>query len=346
MNNKILIATALKLEFKAVESFLTNTQAVKHPETGSSYKKGTYQTQLGINYEVLLIETGAGNNRATDETGRAISFFKPAYAFFVGVAGGIKDVELGDVVASTKVIGFEVGKAVEQFKSRTDTVAASYILEQLAKHVNREETWLNKLKVSNDEKTPNAFVQPIAAGEKVVASTQSEAYKYLKEFCSDALAIDMEGIGFLIAARTHHIHAIEVRGISDLIEGKADADAGGSQPIAARNASAFTFAIIDEIEQPKQAHLQKDITSIQFKNKLVKKLTELYEQGPEQDDIWKRAGGDVSILSNSASRKSQWYSAIDNLSKGGGGKGISMESLINEVREDFPESEFVKEMFN
>src|SRR3546814_14127067 len=90
------------------------------------------------------------------------------------------------------------------------------------------------IKVENTDE-PEAFVQPIAAGEKVVSSNQSVAYAYLKKYCSDAVAIDMEGNGFLIAARHHHANAIEIIGISDMIDNKDDAAAGGAQPIAAAN---------------------------------------------------------------------------------------------------------------
>ena len=62
-----------------------------------------------------------------------------------------------------------------------------------------------------------------------------------------------------------------------------------------------------------------NLDDISFKNNLVNKLSSLYEKGPEEKNIWKRAGGDVSILTNDENRKSQWYSAIDTLNKGGGG---------------------------
>lgn len=340
MNRKILIITALSLEFTEVKRFIKNDKPVTHP-TGIVYSKGEY-SQGGNVHEVLLVETGAGNIRAADETGRAIEFFKPDFVFFVGIAGGIKDVNLGDVVASTKVVGFETGKADVEFKPRFDSIPASYILEQTARHVHRENLWI--IKTDNDSgNLLKSFVQPIAAGEKVVSSNRSEVFKYLKKYCSEAVAVDMEGIGFLLAARPYAAHAIEVRGISDLIENKAESDASGSQPIAARNAAAFTFEIIDQLSQ--RISLTKNIHTVEFKNKLVNKLTEIYDQGPEQDNIWKRAGGDVSILSNSSSRKSQWYDAIDKLSKGGGGKVISLESLVNQVNEDFPNSTFIKDLF-
>lgn len=290
--NKILIQTALSLEFEAVEAFLVDIKIVRHPSTGSIYNEGKYNEN-----EVLIVETGAGNVRSADETGRAIEFFKPDYVFFVGVAGGLKDVKIGDVVASSKVIGFEMGKDDTEFKPRLDTIPASYLLEQIAKHVKREGQWKQLIKVENSVE-PDSFVQPIAAGEKVVSSNQSVAFGYLKKYCSDAVAIDMEGNGFLLAARPYHAHAIEVRGISDLIENKAEADAGGSQPRAAANAAAFCFEIINQIETELVKH--PDANSLEFRKKLVNELVTFYPQGPEQDDIWKRAGGDVSILTNSA----------------------------------------------
>lgn len=62
----------------------------------------------------------------------------------------------------------------------------------------------------------------------------------------------------------------------------------------------------------------------------------LYGEGPEDNNIWKRAGGNVSILSNHENLKTQWYNAIDTLSKGGGGN-ITLKSFIEEVKKDFPD---------
>jgi adenosylhomocysteine nucleosidase len=330
MNNKILIQTALRLEFDAVKAFLSDIKPVAHPETQSMYIDGYYKSGHTV-FEVLVAETGAGNARAADETSRAISFFKPDWTFFVGIAGGIKDVQLGDVVASTKVIGYEMGKADVSFKPRSDSAPASYKLEQMAKHVNRENKWSRKSKVQNS-RTPNSFVQPIASGEKVIVSIRSTVYEYIKQYHSDAVAVDMEGNGFLIGARPYGAEAIEVRGVSDLLEQKEFADASGSQPVAAANAAAFVFEMLDEIG----LHTTPTLQDEDYRKKLIDLLSNLYQQGPEQFDIWSRAGGDVSILVNATSRRAQWYSAIDTLAKGGGGRKISLETLSREVRVDYP----------
>lgn len=73
-----------------------------------------------------------------------------------------------------------------------------------------------------------------------------------------------------------------------------------------------------------------------YYDSLCQLAVELYERGPEENDIWKKAGGDVSILTNTANRKEQWYAAIQYLRKGGGGKEISAYSLLEEMKKDNP----------
>jgi len=62
----------------------------------------------------------------------------------------------------------------------------------------------------------------------------------------------------------------------------------------------------------------------------------IYDRGPEENNIWKKAGGDVSILTNTDNRKEQWYAAIQHLRHGGGGKGITAYSLLEEIKKDRP----------
>jgi len=72
---------------------------------------------------------------------------------------------------------------------------------------------------------------------------------------------------------------------------------------------------------------------------LRKILIELYPRGPEDQQIWIRAGGDLSMLSLTSTGKALWVTAIDLVKKGGGGNSINLFSLIDTIDEDFPHSQ-------
>ncbi|CAN1212791.1 TIR domain-containing protein [Tumidithrix helvetica PCC 7403] len=247
---RAVILTALPVEYLAVRSHLIDLQEEMHPQ-GTIYERGKFASN-GQVWEVGIVETGAGNAGAAVEAERAIVYFKPDILFFVGVAGGIKDVAIGDVVAATKVYGYESGKVGEQFSTRPAVGQSAYALVQRAKSEARKEEWLQRL-TSNLPSPPRVFVAPIAAGEKVVASRESDLFQFLRTSYNDAIAVEMEGFGFLSASFAYpEIKAIVVRGISDLIEKKNDNSTEPEQTrqaLASSNASAFAFEILANLPQ-------------------------------------------------------------------------------------------------
>jgi nucleoside phosphorylase len=252
-----VILTALPLEYLAVRAHLSDVREAVHPQ-GTVYDRGLFEAN-GQTWDVGLVDVGIGNERAAAETERAIAYFDPQVVMFVGVAGGIKDVELGDVVIATKVYAYEYGKAGEAFLPRAEVALSSYPLEQRAKQIARDDAWQGRVIPQAVEPPPRAIVAPIAAGAQVVASNQSSTFQYLRTEYSDAAAVEMEGFGFLAAARaTSGVLALVVRGISDQIEGKEKSDSEGWQPKAASHAAAFAFEMLARFQtgQPLSLNVQ------------------------------------------------------------------------------------------
>lgn len=247
-----VILTALQVEYIAVRSYLTNLEEETHPQ-GTIYQRGTF-ADSEQEWEVGIAEVGAGNASSAVEAERAIAYFKPDIIFFVGIAGGIKDVRIGDVVAATKVYGYESGKAGEKgFSVRPTAGQSTYAVVQRAKSEARKGEWLRRL-ASHPNSQPRVLVAPIAAGEKVIASTDSELFRFLRNSYNDAIAVEMEGYGFLNAAFAYpNIKTMVIRGISDLIKDKNAADPiegteDERQERASYNASAFAFELLAKLQ--------------------------------------------------------------------------------------------------
>ncbi|KYC37794.1 hypothetical protein WA1_04580 [Scytonema hofmannii PCC 7110] len=276
-----VILTAIPIEYMAVRAHLVDLREETHPQ-GTIYERGKFIAN-GKTWEVGIVEVGAGNSTAAVEAERAIAYFNPNVIFFVGVAGGIKDVALGDVVAATKVYGYDSGKAQLKFEPRPDVGLSTYNLIQRARAEARKTDWLQRLR-SGTNTAPRVFVAPIAAGEKVVASTQSTIWKFLQSNYGDAVAVEMEGRGLLQAAHANQqVYALIVRGISDLIDSKSEADASGSQEIAARHASAFAFEILAKLDVNSASHnLEKGIKNgkpeLSESEKSIQNLSEQFDK--------------------------------------------------------------------
>jgi len=242
---KAVILTAIPCEYSAVRKRLSDCVEAVHP-SGSVYEVGQFDS-----WSILICEIGAGNERAAAEAERAIEYFKPHVVLFVGVAGGIKDVALGDVVCATKIYGYESGKDKVEFLPRPDVQSSEYPLISRARAESRKVDWHDGRHSKSNGKIgqPSVHVAPIAAGSKVVASKRSATAKFLRANYSDAVAVEMEGIGFLTAtSMSTACLAMVVRGISDLIDKKSSSDGEGWQEIAADHASAFAFQMLSRIE--------------------------------------------------------------------------------------------------
>ncbi len=237
---KAVILSALGIEYDAVREHLSDP--VEQVNYGTGYERGFFEGKH-CRWEVLIAEVGAGNVAAAQQTERALNVAEAQVGLFVGVGGGLKDVKLGDVVAATKVYNYHAGKADREFLMRPDLGQSDFGLVQRARSCRRGTAWHARIHGPRRGE-PVAHVGPIAAGEQVVSHTRSATYRFLRKQYSDAVAVEMEGRGFLEAVYAHSVAWLVVRGISDLIAGKKGSDAQGWQQQAARHAAAFAFEVL------------------------------------------------------------------------------------------------------
>jgi nucleoside phosphorylase len=238
--------TALELEYMAVRSHLEDLREVVH-DTGTRYEVGSFHG-LYHAWDVAIAEIGAGGSAAAVEVERAVRYFRPSVALFVGVAGALKDAALGDVVVATKVYGYQSGKEGEGFYARPAVFNVAYRLEQLARAVRRQQAWKERAEVG-ETVSPSVHIAPIAAGDVVLSSRDGPLYKFIRTNYNDAVAIEMEAQGFLDAVhKNDDLTAVVVRGISDRIEGKTPDQDAQLQPVAARHAAGFAFELLHHVD--------------------------------------------------------------------------------------------------
>lgn len=75
-------------------------------------------------------------------------------------------------------------------------------------------------------------------------------------------------------------------------------------------------------------------------------LASLYPQGPLDQDIWSRAGGDVAALKLGNSGRAAWHSALRLLKHGGGGGGITLRTLVTEALAEFGSNQDLKRLLS
>lgn len=287
-----VILTALPVEYLAVRQHLTDLKEETHPQ-GTIYERGKFVSNTQI-WDVGIAEVGTGNAGSAIEAERALNYFRPDVLFFVGIAGGIKDVKVGSVVVATKVYSYESGKVSREFLCRPEAGQSSYAIVQRARAEAKKGKWIKRLP-RYIKSEPNVFIAPIAAGEKVIASRKSELFKFLRSNYNDAISVEMEGYGFLKAAFAYpNIQTLVIRGISDLIKDKnandpIEGNEEERQKRASQNASAFAFELlsysviqqtIDNADSPRKTNTLIDIeTNKNSINSLRLKSTSYSDKG-------------------------------------------------------------------
>jgi nucleoside phosphorylase len=243
MEISVLILTPLPVEFNAVSRHLTDKRSMV--KEGAAYEIGRFRGQH-YDYTVVLREPGMRNTDMALATERAIQHWSPDIAILCGIAGGIKDIKKGDVAIARSAFNYDSGKEAENgFLPRPVEYHFSEELLAYAQLVQRSDNW--KKRCADGAPDATIHIASVAAGDKVVAAVENATYERITQFLSHCKFLEMEAAGFGLAVQRHRdLHALVVRGISDLCAGKAESDQESVdwQAVAAERASGVSFELL------------------------------------------------------------------------------------------------------
>jgi len=248
----VLILTPLPLEYAAVVRHLTGERETIFKDR-ANYEKWEFKGKHH-QYTIIVREPGMRNADMALATERAIQSFQPNIVLLIGIAGGVKDVKIGDVVVASSVFNYDSGKeSTDGYLARPTEISFSEELLARAQALQRSTAW--KSRTSDGAPEANVLIAPIAAGDKVVAGTDNPTYQRIVQHLSHIKALEMEAGGFGLAVQPHrNLHALVIRGISDLCAGKAETDRQNWQLVAAERAAAFALQLLNELDASSFLH--------------------------------------------------------------------------------------------
>lgn len=112
----------------------------------------------------------------------------------------------------------------------------------------------------------------------------------------------------------------------------------GQHPIFKADNLEVNFAVALSQGGKKSAYSPETIFTIQKADPWAvfeEVLIEIYPFGPRDQEVWSRAGGDLSRLQLHPTGQAAWHAALRTLKQGGGGRNISFDSLLSTAQEDF-----------
>jgi nucleoside phosphorylase len=227
----LAIITVLQEEYEAVLRLLKRVRQV----IGSATLDNNHAWVVGqvdsprsrVPYTVALaMQPHAGTNAAAIATKNTLQAFDPRCVLVVGIAGGLGDLELADVVVADRICAYEYGKVDDgRFQPRadldspTDAALTSAASTLAARHPD----WYRQLDPATDLKnlSPKIMIGNVASGDKVVDDPTDSFFASIMDSRPKAIAVEMEGAG--VAAAIQDAREMQravsfgmIRGISDL----------------------------------------------------------------------------------------------------------------------------------
>ncbi|WP_218186569.1 caspase family protein [Pseudomonas sp. URMO17WK12:I12] len=176
------------------------------------------------------------------------------------------------------------------------------------------------------------------AGRVLIASSRASEYSLVLGGARNSLFTEHLLGALRGEARTHGDGLIRVFEVFNHVAEKVRMAAPGQQhPIFKASDLEDNFPIaLDRGGAKNIASVGSYSRDHEIWRQLEEIFCDLYPAGPQDQDIWLRAGGDTSRLRLTGTGRANWFTALRTMRQGGGGIGINQASLIKAALGEFP----------
>jgi nucleoside phosphorylase len=258
-----VIITSRPVEYSAVRSHLSNIREVIS-SYDTIYEMGQFVADEKT-WDIGIVKIISGNSASSLEVDRSIHYFHPQVVMFVGIAKGVGNINLGDVVVATKVYEFESAKVGSHGFLLPTVEHSSTSLVQRARTEAQKSDWL---RWGESIEEPKVVLGAISTGEMMWSHWMTDIYHTLHK---DVVALEKESFGWSsVVFSFPDTNMILIRGISDLGEENEAKNDHDWQRKAASHASIFACALLAKLD------IKDDLLEIQH--------SEMVAIDPEEDE--------------------------------------------------------------
>ena len=225
---KIAILGAMELEIQPILEQLGDYKTILH--ANNKYYLAEYN-----NLELIIAHSKIGKVFSTMTTTIMIEHFGADTLIFTGVAGGLQNMQVGDIMAATATVQHDVditafGYSMGHIPSSEVKIKTSEFLLKSVQKVARD--------LDIDLKSG-----VIATGDQFIHNAAKKDF-IVEEF--DALAIEMEGASVNLVCNELGVPSLILRSISDAADGNAPDNFDEFAIMAAKRSARLVLGMLDK----------------------------------------------------------------------------------------------------
>ncbi|APD50050.1 5'-methylthioadenosine/adenosylhomocysteine nucleosidase [Francisella hispaniensis] len=226
---KIAILGAMEIEIQPILDKLNSYETVEY--ANNKYYLANYQDK-----ELVIAYSKIGKVFSSLTATIMIERFGVEALLFSGVAGGLQDLQVGDMIAATATVQHDVD--VTAFGYPYGKIPISEVeIKTSTKLLKQAQNVANELGL-------NLHTGVIATGDQFVHCAERKDF-VIKEF--DAKAIEMEGASVNLICNEMGVPSLILRSISDTADGNAPENFDEFAKMAAKRSANFIMQILSNI---------------------------------------------------------------------------------------------------